>query len=107
MVPEGNLTITISSYAVRRQRPGLAWIEFRPETGRTHQVRVHAATLGCPILGDAQYGAAEAGPLHLLARSLVLPLYQERPPIVVTAPPPAHMAAALAALGYDEGSCSR
>lgn len=86
---------------------GLAWIEFRPETGRTHQVRVHAATLGCPILGDAQYGAAEAGPLHLLARSLVLPLYQERPPVVVTAPPPAHMAAALAALGYDEGSCSR
>lgn len=72
---------------------GVAWVEFRPETGRTHQVRVHAAHLGHPVLGDAQYGAAE-GPLCLLARTLTLPLYQERLPVVATAAPPAHMTAA-------------
>jgi tRNA pseudouridine32 synthase/23S rRNA pseudouridine746 synthase len=64
-----------------------AWLEFRPKTGRTHQVRVHAATLGFPILGDAQYGGGE-GDLMLHARQLELPIYQGRPSVIVCADPP-------------------
>ena len=79
---------------------GFAWMAFQPATGRTHQVRVHAASLGCPIIGDTQYGATVAAPMHLLARSLTLPLYQERPPVVVEADPPDHMRKRLRALGW-------
>lgn len=62
-------------------------VEFRPETGRTHQLRVHAASLGHPILGDPVYGAG-AGPMRLHARSLSLP-YDAAAPLKVTAPLPA------------------
>lgn len=47
--------------------------EFRPETGRTHQIRVHAAHIGCPIAGDPVYGDG-AGPMRLHARSLAITL---------------------------------
>ncbi len=100
--PEGKPAVTHWRVLGRSQGEGQgrAWIEFRPETGRTHQVRVHAALLGCPIVGDVQYGAADAGlPLHLLARALTLPLYLDRPPVSVEAEPPEFMAAALKLLG--------
>ena len=61
-------------------------VEFRPETGRTHQLRVHSASIGHPILGDPVYGAGK-GPMRLHARSLVLP-YDEAAPLEVTAPLP-------------------
>jgi len=76
---------------------GLSWLEVRPRTGRTHQVRVHCAALGCPVLGDAIYGDGGA-PLHLLARAILLPL---TPPLAAEAPPPAHMLAAMAACGWQ------
>jgi len=88
----------VTSWRVLGRGAGRAWVEFQPETGRTHQIRVHAQSLGCPILGDAQYGAASEGPLMLLARRLVLPLYQDRDAIVAEAAPPEAMAAALAGL---------
>lgn len=66
-----------------------AWMEFQPETGRTHQIRVHAEALGCPIVGDVQYGAASEEPTRLHARRLTLPLYQARPPVVIEAEAPA------------------
>jgi len=78
-----------------------AWVAFMPETGRTHQVRVHAAAIGSPILGDVAYGGQAGLPLHLLARSLVLPLYQSRT-IKAEAPPPPHMADTLKMLGYSQ-----
>jgi tRNA pseudouridine32 synthase / 23S rRNA pseudouridine746 synthase len=74
---------------------GLAWLELHPETGRTHQVRVHCAHLGCPVLGDPVYGGGE-GRLHLLARAIALPL---EPPLEASAPAPPHMEPALEKLG--------
>ena len=46
----------VSAYQVLASSQGVSWIEFSPKTGRTHQLRVHAAFLGCPILGDEKYG---------------------------------------------------
>ena len=74
--------------------PRLTLLELRPITGRTHQLRVHCAASGWPILGDAIYGTAPrfGGPgLHLHARSVTVPLYPKRPPITVQAPLPEHM----------------
>ena len=75
---------------------GKTWLELHPRTGRTHQIRVHCATLGTPILGDERYGTAGSG-LHLLARAIHLPL---DPPVDATAEPPRHMLAALEQCGF-------
>ena len=72
------------------------WLELRPRTGRTHQIRVHCLTLGNPILGDQRYGAGGGG-LHLLARAIHLPL---DPPVEATATPPDFMLAALEQCGF-------
>jgi tRNA pseudouridine32 synthase/23S rRNA pseudouridine746 synthase len=80
----------------------LTWLEMSPLTGRTHQLRVHAASEGWPILGDSVYGARPLdGPrLHLHARRVEIPLKQGAPPVVVEASAPQHMAQALAACGF-------
>ena len=75
------------------------WLELRPRTGRTHQLRVHCAANGFPILGDPIYGEAREK-LHLMARTLELDL---TPPVQATAEPAAHMRAALAACGWRAG----
>ena len=87
-----------TEWRVLGEADGLAWLELHPLTGRTHQVRVHCAHLGCPVLGDPVYGGGE-GRMHLLARAIALPL---TPPLEATAPPPAHMEAALRSLGWRE-----
>ncbi len=63
----------------------LCWVVFKPLTGRTHQIRVHASLLGCPILGDMKYADPEEQEcfteiipkgsieLHLHAQQLILP----------------------------------
>ena len=88
-----------TTWQVRGRGLGIAWVEFHPLTGRTHQIRVHAAHAGWPILGDPVYGA-EPNPtvnLHLLARAIQLDL---DPPLMAEAPPPDHMLAALRSCGY-------
>lgn len=87
----------VTEWWLRGQAAGLSWLELRPRTGRTHQVRVHCAALGCPVLGDGVYGSDTGVPLHLLARGIMLPV---TPVLSATAPPPAHMAAALGACGH-------
>ncbi len=74
-----------------------SWLELRPHTGRTHQLRIHTAALGLPIEGDGFYGEASSrnGPLLLHARSLTLPLYSAAPPVHVEAAPPAPLAASI------------
>ena len=89
-----------ASTAWRRmgQAGGLAWLELHPFTGRTHQIRVHCAALGYPIVGDPVYGRGD-GPMQLLARAITLPL---EPPVSAVAPPPLHMRGALLACGWKE-----
>ena len=88
----------VTDWRVLGRGAGLTWLELRPGTGRTHQIRVHCATLGTPIVGDERYGS-EGGKLHLLARAIHLPL---SPPVDATADPPAHMLAALGHCGFRE-----
>jgi 23S rRNA-/tRNA-specific pseudouridylate synthase len=82
----------------------VAWLEMRPLTGRSHQLRAHLAEIGCPILGDPLYGKGRsdgwAPELCLLARRISLPLYWKQPPIVAEAPAPCHMREGLAACSH-------
>jgi tRNA pseudouridine32 synthase/23S rRNA pseudouridine746 synthase len=83
--------------------PRLAWLALEPVTGRTHQLRVHCAAMGWPIIGDSIYGAAprtQTPDLHLHAREVVVPLYNSRAPIRVTAPVPPRMQQLLRACGW-------
>ena len=69
----------------------IAWLALSPLTGRTHQLRVHAASEGWPILGDRIYGEGADVPLQLLARRIEVPMSKNKPPVVVEAPAPEHM----------------
>jgi len=83
---------------------GLTWLALEPITGRTHQLRVHCAAMGWPVLGDDIYGNAPRfrGPrLHLHAREVVVPIQKNRPPVRVVAPVPPHMRERLMACGWS------
>ncbi|NNM72283.1 RluA family pseudouridine synthase [Enterovirga aerilata] len=87
----------------------LAWLSLKPVTGRTHQLRAHAAHIGHPIVGDPKYFNVEnwelpggiQNRLHLLARRIVVPHPRTGKPIDVTAPLPAHMQQSFSLLGLD------
>ncbi len=96
-MPGGQDAETAWRLAGRRADGRLAWLELWPRTGRTHQLRVHCAALGCPIVGDAVYGRG-IGRLALHARAIALPL---DPPVAVMAPPPIHMQTGLLACGLE------
>ncbi len=86
----------VTDWQVLGRGDGMSLLALRPRTGRTHQVRVHCASLGCPVVGDIIYGTAGAEPLHLLAYSIRL----RAMPLAAIAPAPAHMQAALRSCGW-------
>ena len=101
----------VSTYRVVDSNPrAVSWLELSPETGRTHQLRVHAQSIGHPIVGDPKYGD-EAGreppggvqkKLHLHARRLIIPHPSGSASVDVTAPLPSHMQQSWNLLGFDE-----
>ncbi|MGB4101909.1 MAG: RNA pseudouridine synthase [Alphaproteobacteria bacterium] len=99
MLPDPTGQEAITDYKVLGQHNGQSWLELRPRTGRTHQLRAHCTHLGCPIIGDDKYGTPAPGtPLHLHAHSLSIPLNPKKPPVAATAPPPPYFAPWLALL---------
>ena len=93
----------------------MTWLALEPLTGRTHQLRVHCAEMGWPIIGDNIYGTQASlrrlqnanippragGPiLHLLSREVIVPISKNKEPVRVTAPVPDHMKERLAACGW-------
>ncbi len=84
-----------------------AWLELEPLTGRTHQLRVHCAAMGHPIVGDGKYGGQDAfltgsisRKMHLHARRLVIGAPGDAT-IDAVAELPEHFAASMAHLGFD------
>ncbi len=91
-----------------------SWVELEPLTGRTHQLRVHMAAIGHPIVGDGKYGGPDAfltgavsRKMHLHARRLIItePKAGEGSggKLDVTAELPPHFAASMEVLGFDPG----
>jgi tRNA pseudouridine32 synthase/23S rRNA pseudouridine746 synthase len=100
--PQGQPAVT--TWKVLGRSDGLTWLALEPLTGRTHQLRVHCAEMGWPIVGDNIYGSAprSGGPtLHLHSREIVVPISKNKPPVVVTAPVPEHMREQLRACGWE------
>ena len=87
MVPDAGGKQALSRWRILAVKEGRAMILFSPETGRTHQLRVHAAAgLGIPIAGDPVYGAGR-GPMLLHALSLRMER-DAKPPVEAKAPLP-------------------
>lgn len=86
-----------TTYRTLTSKNGLSLIECKPKTGRTHQIRVHLASLGCPVLGDGQYGG-KSGTMMLHARRVLIPTDRKNS-VCVEAPPPGAMVTILDDLG--------
>ena len=87
-------------YEVVATGDGRALVEARPETGRTHQIRVHLAAIGIPVHGDHAYGRGSEGRQLLHAWRLRLP-HPAGGVIEVTAPLPHDMRAAAGSFGFE------
>jgi len=104
--PEAKRAVT--RYAIlERAGRSLSWLAMTPITGRTHQLRAHAAAIGHPIVGDGKYGGAEAHPggeiprkLHLHARRLTMP-HPRGGIFDISAPLPEHMRKTWKLFGFD------
>ncbi|MCB1529651.1 MAG: RluA family pseudouridine synthase [Rhodospirillales bacterium] len=107
--PEDGQEATTLFEVVERAGKKAAFVAFWPRTGRTHQVRVHAAYMNCPLLGDGKYGGRAASldgldlvrRVHLHARQISFfhPVSQKR--ISIQAPLPPDLQKTWATLGFD------
>jgi 23S rRNA pseudouridine955/2504/2580 synthase len=103
----------ISYYRIVEQAgQNFAWLEMEPYTGRTHQLRVHAAHIGHPIIGDPKYFEAEPSwsfpggvqnRLHLHARHIDIP-HPDGGRLKISAPMPHHMVQSWNLIGFDMAS---
>lgn len=106
MMPTQNTGIyALSSYQlVKRSSSGLGWLALSPFTGRKHQLRIHCALLGTPILGDRKYGSKRDEqrqknmPLFLHARHIHVP-HPQKGYLQLTAPLPQQMRSTYIELG--------
>jgi 23S rRNA (cytosine1962-C5)-methyltransferase len=92
----------LTRYKVLERVRDRALVELRPETGRTHQLRVHLSHAGAPIVGDESYGGIAAERIFLHARDLVF----AKPAVRGHAPVPASFAEALHARAPALGSAA-
>ena len=98
----------VTHYAVKAESNGVAWLEVRLETGRTHQIRVHCKHLNCAILGDPVYGwracdkELEGCPARqmLHAFSLSFPHPRTKKRMVFERTPPEDMAGMMKRCGF-------
>lgn len=104
----GKRAVTLYSL-LERSGKRLAWLAFWPQTGRTHQIRVHAAAMSTPILGDGKYGGADAfvqsdvvpRQLHLHAREITLPHPSGKGVLHAVADLPFHMKQTWSHMGFS------
>jgi len=92
---------------IERAGNAAAWVELQPYTGRTHQLRVHMAAIGHPIVGDGKYGGQDAfltggisRKMHLHARRIRID-HPDGSKLDVTAEPPRHFLESVEHLGFD------
>jgi 23S rRNA pseudouridine1911/1915/1917 synthase len=118
MVVDERGRAAVTDYVVAARAVHVSLVKLTPTTGRTHQIRVHLAHAGHPIVGDDLYG----GPRHRAVRDpelrrlldpgrpllhawqLLLPETDAGPELILTAPIPADLGAALARLGVASPS---
>lgn len=108
---EGQASTTLFD-VVERAHKQVAFVAFWPRTGRTHQIRVHASHMGCPILGDGKYGGQEAflndmnhvKRVHLHARSIRFTHPKTRKMVEVFAPLADDLKESWKSFGFDPQS---
>ncbi|HTG39957.1 RluA family pseudouridine synthase [Sphingomonas sp.] len=94
IVPRADGKRAVTHWEILRVEGGRALVAFAPETGRTHQIRVHAASgIGVPIVGDSVYGRADTGGMLLHAQRLSIPR-EGKGPVAAESPLPQRFAAA-------------
>ncbi len=113
--PQPSLSRGEGAFSQSRSAEKYTWLALEPVTGRTHQLRVHCAAMGWPIVGDSIYGDAAVArrgrnesfvrksgepTLHLHAREIVIPISRNKAPVRVQAPAPAHLHERLQICGW-------
>ena len=100
MIPAKKGKPSVTHWRKVAEHEGNTLVEFRPETGRTHQIRIHAlAGLGHALLGDPIYGTGQGAPRTMLHAAALTLHRGEKPPVTALAPLPAD----FTALGFSDG----
>ena len=100
MIPARQGKPSLTHWRMVGEHDGRALVEFTPETGRTHQIRVHAASgIGIPLLGDPVYGKKQGAPRTMLHAAALRMPRENKTAIEAAAPLPPD----FHALGFEDG----